>query len=408
MKCELTARLVAAFELPADKHDETLWDIRQPGFTCRIRRRNGRVTKTWVARRKRHGKQIKVRIGSADEMSIDVARAAAKKLLAQIDLGHDPAAERRAKAAKDQGTMSLRVAEYLEERAREVRPRSLVEMRRYLTGPYFKTLHNVPLHEIDRARVSTCIKAITREGHGATAGEAKVALSTFYSWAMRSGYTDLNPVINSIKLPDRKPRERVLSDLELAAIWKACGDDQYGKIVRLLICLSARRQEIGGIAWSELHDLDGPQPTWTLPASRAKNGRALVLPLSSTALDIIRSVPRLVNRDQLFGVRLVSGFSAWDQGKKALDQRLGDQVAEWRLHDLRRSAATKMADIGIAPHVIEQILNHQSGHKSGVAGIYNKSRYEREVRTALALWDDHVRTLVAGGKRKVVPFHKTA
>jgi len=92
--------------------------------------------------------------------------------------------------------------------------------------------------------------------------------------------------------------------------------------------------------------------------------------------------------------------------KQALDARSG--VTGWKLHDVRRSVATKMADIGVQPHVIEEILAHTSGHKRGVAGIYNRSSYEREVRAALALWEDHVRTLVEGGERNVLPYAAVA
>jgi integrase len=195
----------------------------------------------------------------------------------------------------------------------------------------------------------------------------------------------------------------VLSDSELAAIWRACKDDDYGRIIRLLILTAARRAEIGGIAWSEI-DLE--RGTWTLPAERSKNGRAHTLPLMPVALDIIKSVPQMVSRDQLFGARSQDGFASWDKGKTALDQRSG--VTNWTPHDIRRSVATRMADIGIAPHIIEQILNHQSGHKRGPAGIYNRSSYEREVRAALALWEDHIRTLIEGGERKIVAFERTA
>lgn len=106
----------------------------------------------------------------------------------------------------------------------------------------------------------------------------------------------------------------------------------------------------------------------------------------------------------LFGSRSRKGFGAWADGKRALDARLGDQVQPWTLHDIRRSVATKMADIGIMPHVIEAVLNHQSGHKGGIAGVYNRSSYEREVRNALALWESRVHELIEGGERRVVNF----
>jgi integrase len=167
----------------------------------------------------------------------------------------------------------------------------------------------------------------------------------------------------------------------------------------------ARREEIGGLCWSEC-DLDAPQPTWTLPKERSKNGKAHTLPLMPMALAIVRSVPRRVSRDQLFGTSAAEGFTSWGKGKAALDRCCA--VENFRLHDIRRSTATGMADISIAPHIIEQILNHRSGHKAGIAGIYNRSSYEREVRPALALWEDHIRTLVEGGERKVIPLQQFA
>jgi integrase len=125
------------------------------------------------------------------------------------------------------------------------------------------------------------------------------------------------------------------------------------------------------------------------------------------ALSIIESVPRVVNRDPLFGVR-AAGFTSWAQLKNYLDAKLGDQVRPWTLHDLRRSFATRMCDLGVAPHIVEQILNHQSGHRGGVVGVYNRSRYEREVRTAMALWSDHVRSIVSGDERKVLAYSQAA
>jgi hypothetical protein len=111
----------------------------------------------------------------------------------------------------------------------------------------------------------------------------------------------------------------------------------------------------------------------------------------------------------LFGQHSADGFGAWADGKAALDRKLGDQItAPWTLHDVRRTVATKMADGGVAPHVIETILNHHSGHKGGVAGIYNRSSYAREVRAALAVWADTVRTLADGGERKIIPMSTAA
>jgi integrase len=166
--------------------------------------------------------------------------------------------------------------------------------------------------------------------------------------------------------------------------------------------MPCRRSEVGGLSWSELKLEAG---TWTLPAERSKNGKAHTLPLLPMALAIIKAVPRMATRDHLFGVR-ANGFTPWEDAKAALGAR--SRVTGWVLHDIRRTVATRMADLGIAPHVIEQVLNHVSGHKSGVAGIYNRSSYEREVRAALALWHDHLRSIVEGSERKIVSMPHAA
>lgn len=270
---------------------------------------------------------------------------------------------------------------------------------RYLTGSHFKPLHSRPLDQITRRDVAGCLTRITTNNGSVTAGRARATLSAFYTWAMGQGLVDFNPVIGTTKPVDSKPRERVLTDTELATIWRACRDSGYGRIIKLLTLTGCRREEVGNMCWSEI-DLD--RGVWTLPAERSKNGRAHTLPLTPATLDIIASVERVDGRDQLFGGDAKHGFQRWSASKQELDARA--KITGWRVHDIRRSAATKMADIGIAPHIVEQILNHQSGHKRGPAGVYNRSSYEREVRTALEKWAAYIEATVSGSpvKAKVV------
>jgi integrase len=190
----------------------------------------------------------------------------------------------------------------------------------------------------------------------------------------------------------------VLTDAELVAIWKACGDDDPGRIIRLLILLGSRRQEVGGMRWSEL-DLEAG--TWILPVERSKNRRSHMIVLPPPALAIIDSVPRTA-RDHLFGDRASAGFTGWSNAKAEFDRCLADAVKPWRVHDIRRTVATRMADIGIEPHHIEAALNHFGGHRRGVAGVYNRSAYERAVKAALARWSEHVLALVEGRASNVV------
>jgi len=220
---------------------------------------------------------------------------------------------------------------------------------------------------------------------------------------MREGLCEANPVIGTNDpRTGRRSRDRVLDAAEIRSIWNACRDDDFGRIIKLLFLTGCRREEIGGLKWSEINMETGKL---TIPGSRTKNHRELALTLPPLALEIVGSIPRREGRDWVFGY---SGraFSAWSYCKIALDARAG--IAPWRLHDIRRSVATHMAELGVQPHIIEAVINHVSGHKAGVAGIYNRASYEREIRSALALWADHLQAIITGEPQKVVALRPTA
>lgn len=149
--------------------------------------------------------------------------------------------------------------------------------------------------------------------------------------------------------------------------------------------------------WSEL---DSERGTWTIPGERTKNGRTHTLPLPPMAWEIIEAVPHRAGIDLLFGRGGPQGYVGFDKGKRRLDRRL--TLPHWSAHDLRRTAATRLGDLGTPPHVIEAVLNHASGFRAGVAGTYNRALYQNEMRAALAMWADHIRSLVEGGERKIV------
>jgi integrase len=398
----LTAKSVAALVLPADKNDTIFFDDQRPGFGYRLRRRgsDGPVRRTWVAQYRRAGGTRRVKLGDTSVVSAEKARLAAKKVLGAVALGQDPQGDRVDRRNKDQLSLRKVVDEYLKAKQPDVRERTFVEIQRYLTGGYFRPLHSLAIDTIGRKDIAACLVSITRQNTSVAAARARATINTFFTWAMQMGLIEQNPVIGTIKPKDSEGRSRVLSDAELAAIWCACQDDEFGRIVKLLVLTACRRREIGGMRCSEI-DLEAG--TWTIPSERSKNGRAHTLPLPAAAWDIIERVPRRAHRYHLFGLVADVGFTRW-AAKADLDRRLGKDVSPWTLHDLRRSVATRMADLGVQPHIIEQILNHQSGHKRGPAGIYNRSAYEREVRAVLGLWDDHVRALVDGGERKVLAF----
>jgi integrase len=375
---------------------------------CGLRRRgDGGLLRTWTAQYRVGPRTRRVTLGTPEKLTPVQAREAARKVLARVALGDDPQAEKAAKRQQVARTFRSVVANYLEAKQPELRPVSLRITKLYLTGPYFRSLHTLAVSAITRSDVATCVRAISRKHSTTTAAAARRALSAFFAWIIAEGVMGdrPNPVDGSYRPADPTPRDHVLADAELVAIWNACGDDDYGRIMRLLILLGSRRQEIGGCAWSEL-DLDAG--TWTLPAERSKNHRPHTISLLAPARAIISSVPQQAGRDHLFGDRAGVGFTSWSYGKVELDRRLAGAVKPWRVHDLRRAVATGMADIGIEPHHIEAALNHFSGHRRGVAGVYNRSSYDRAVATALVRWSEHVLALVEGRKSKVVSLPRTA
>jgi integrase len=372
--------------------DRFEWDAKLTGFGKRVR--DGR--ETWIIQYRLGHKQRRMTIGTCAKLTQAQAREAARKRLAQVELGQDPAADKRQTRTEAKHTLRAVVARYLEAKQGAIRPRTYVEVCRYL-NEHWSPLHSVPVNAVRRADVALELGKMIRKNGSPAAAKARSALSAFYVWAMGEGIAEANPVIGSNKPVEGPPRDRVLSDNELAAIWRAAPDDDYGRVVRLLVLTGCRREEIGGLRWTEI---DPEEQLIRLPSERVKNGRAHDVPLSDLAWSILQQP---VTGEHVFG-RDATGFRAWAYGKEGLDKRLGDSVAPWRLHDVRRTVATHMADLGVMPHVIEAALNHQSGHKRGPAGVYNRSRYDREVRNALALWSDHVGALVEGTERKVVAF----
>jgi integrase len=404
LKLKLTQKVVAALSMPPGKTDHVHWDSELSGFGVRARLlADGKVDKSYVVQWKRGGKTRRRKLGSTAVLtSAELAREEARKILAKVALGEDPQAERRDRLARDAKTMRSVVTEFLAAKTsgkKKWSQRTLVEARRYLEDArYFGSLHLRPLDAITRQDVSARILAIQRERGDPTAARARGTLVTFFAWGMRMGLATANPCIGSIS-PAAVARDRVLDGDELVSVWKACANDQFGKIIRLLILTGCRRSEIGDMAWSEL---DFEKGVWTLPAARAKTHKARSIPLLPMLLEVIEDLPRMASRDQLFGGRVQGrGFSAWHLGKAALDLRCG--VAGWVIHDLRRSVATHMAEqLAVPPHIVELVLGHE--FRTGVQARYNRAPYGGEIRDAYLRWHEILRTLLDGGERKVVPF----
>jgi integrase len=201
------------------------------------------------------------------------------------------------------------------------------------------------------------------------------------------GRCEENPVVGSNKREENGPRERSLSDAEAATVWLAAPDNDYGRIIRLILLTGCRRSELGDLRWSEI---DVEARTITIPGSRTKNKKEHVVPLTDAALAILDAIPRREGRDFVFGTGR-RGFSGWSKSKIALDQSANLKEA-WTPHDLRRTIRTGLGKLGIAPHIGEAVLNHLPAK---LIRTYDRNTYAAEKKAALDLWASHLLVAVA-------------
>ncbi len=394
---KLTKASIAALELPAGKSDHIEWDTTLPGFGVRVRTSGKR---TFIVQYRVGHAQRRETLGDVRELDLEQARRAAKRKLGAVALGHDPAAEKAEARARAKHTLGAVLPRFIERQRARVRPRSMPAIELHLLRRW-APLHGLPLHQISRREIAARLSEIEAEHGPNPARNARTALGSFFAWAMKEGIVEANPIIATNTPPPVKARERVLSDGELVAIWHGCLDDDYGSIVQLLMLTGCRRDEIRQLRWPEI---DGTM--LRIPGDRTKNGRPHVLPLPPLAMQIIEKVPfcRLGHDKRVFG-RGESGFGAWSQAKEALDTRM--TLAEpWRLHDLRRTFASGLARLGVEIATIEQCLNHRSGTFRGIVSVYQQHDFVPEKRRALAIWADHVRSIVEGAERKIVSMAK--
>ena len=372
--------------------DRIEWDGKISGLGLRVRAKS----KTWIFRYRRGRIQRSMKLGRSPALSVVAARRAAERLAAELALGADPAAQKHIAKQEAEYTFASLAEKFLDARRPALRPATVHEYERHLLRDC-KSLHRLPIATVTQADIA---RLLNNAAGPVTANRLRATLTAMFSWVMREGVKMPDGNIASLtNKRDEASRDRVLSDQELKAIWNALDSDDYGNIVKLLILTAARRDEIAHLQWGEVTD-----DAINLPGSRTKNKRSHLIPLSEPAKDIIASI-KPSKRIHVFG-RDDSGFHGWSKCRYRLDQKLGDAVADWVLHDLRRTAATRMAELGVQPHIIEAVINHVSGHKGGVAGIYNRAAYDKEKREALTLWAEHVMALVEGRKAVVVPMKR--
>jgi integrase len=372
----LTEIMLKAAKPPA-RGTITLWDGAQKHFGVRISQGGAKSFVILAGSGRRQA------IGRFPTISLAKARVRAQELLAERTLGKT----RPHAIAFDDALATFLSACEKKNRARTVRDYTRLLKRHFAFGR--RNLSEITRHDVSRKLEK--LKDVPSEQNHAT-----VVAKIFFKWALRQGYIDQTPCegFSPIK---RLPRERVLSDREFKAVLKTAlgASSPFSQIVALLALTGQRRGEIASLKWEWI---DAAARTITLPASVTKNKRTHTFPYGGLAAELLERIPRQgeylfpAARERAKG-KPATVFNGWGKPKEAFDQECG--VSNWQLHDLRRTFASKLAELGVSLPTIEKLLNHVSGSFGGIVSVYQRHNWLPEMREAVGAWGLWVRTLLS-------------
>jgi integrase len=418
-KARLTELGVAKLTPPASGRVE-LFDSALPAFGVRV---TSSGVKSFFVMTRVRGTLKRVTLGTHPALKLADARALAREAMALARQGHDPTAVKRAARQPAERPVERMIEAYIVRAQKARQRRSWAEVERALTRE-LAPWRGRPIESITRVDVLELLDGIVDRGAPVMANRLLKHLKHFLSWCVERGLIAASPAAGVRPPTETRSRDRVLGEAELRAAWAACDAVgwPFGALVRLLILTGQRRNEVAGMRW---RDLDLEQRVWTLPREQTKSDRAHVVPLSDLAMGIIGALPRL--GELVFPAtgrrspasdssapakgepaRPVSGFSPAKARldammiellrREAIERGQHPDVIElkpWRFHDLRRTAASGMARLGVPPHVIGHALNHAPAASLGQLGaVYVRHDYVHETRTALEAWALEVEKVV--------------
>jgi integrase len=363
---------ISVRQLPVPLKGQRLYyDEVLPGFGCRVSQ--GGTRSFFV----QHGANRQfTTIGRHPVISLAEARTEAKRILAERTLGrHRP----QSISWKDALTLFLSVCEQ-KNKARTVRDYKRLLTRHFSFGS--QLLADITPQDINR-RIDRLQKTVSEQNH------ALVAVKVFFRWAQRRHYITHSPC-EGMQTIRRQPRQRILSDAELVAVYKTAEKigPPFGAIVQLCILTGQRRSEIAWLRRSYFEN-----NTCTFPASFTKNKREHTFPIGKLAQAVVDKT--LNDTDFLFPAqRGDTVFGGWSKCKTAFDKAC--PIAPWTLHDLRRTFATNLAALGTPIHVTERLLNHISGTTTGgLIAVYQRHSYMDEMRAAILAWERRLEKLLS-------------
>jgi len=385
------------------------WDTQIPGFGVRIYPTG---KKSYIVRYSHKNRKRLHTISQTSKIPLDEARDLAVKHLAKIADDIDPAeAKRRAKGAE---TVSKAFDRFLERYAKP-NNKHWPETKRIFDNDVLPYIGNRTPPEITKQDITSILDKIMDRGAEVMANRTLAHIKKFFSWCVERDYIQISPAERISKPKQVVSRDRVLSIEEIKDIWQACEQIgyPYGALVQFALVTAQRRNEVVTLKWQ---DIDFKNRIWTLPRENTKTDRTHDVYLSDLAFSILNKAPKQKS-DLVFTTTGKTSYSGFSQGKNSLDKKVQKirekrkeeakakakaktkrndlaPIPDWRIHDLRRTAASHMARLGIAPHVVEKILNHSDGVIRGVAAVYNRHEYTKERKDALINWAEYLGQLV--------------
>lgn len=407
----LTELAIKKAKAPPAGQRLTLWDNLLPGFGVRITDKGSR---SFIVQRRigKNGPMKRLTIGEVKlqkedgGFSLAAAREVARGWIGQMKAGVDPkAAELEAgQAAERERKDTFRYAweQYERLRVAKQRERTQAETRRPFEKHFLPAWGERPLSSVTRRECFELIYAIAGDGRPIAANRALANLSAFFGWAVGAGFVDTSPVMRMEAPGEETDRRRVLAETELRWFWQASGELgwPFGDYHRFLLLSAQRRSEVAGARWPEI-DLDGA--IWIIPAERAKGKRAHLVPLSPPALTLLRQVPRFKDSDFVFTLRGAAPVSGFSRVKRRLDKLMTalavdagerEPIADWHLHDLRRTAGTALQALGFGEEIRAAVLGHSRKREQGVTAVYSVHEFKDEKTRALTAWANRLHAIL--------------
>ena len=383
-RIKLTDKVLSKKPPSSDIRQVEFWDTMLPGFGVRIGHGGRRA---FMMMTRVDGRQRRYTVGTYPAMSLADAREQARKIMRDAAKGIDPK-ERDARARQEaerarRRTFGAVAEEFMEDHAKHLRTRD--ELQRMLNRNLLPTWASMPISHITRSDVRELIREKTHTSPIA-ANRVLALVRKIFNWALDEDIITASPAVR-LKAHPENERERVLNEEEIRDFWRACEQmgHPFGPLFRLLLVTAQRRSETSEIRWSDIQDND-----WLLPGERTKTGRGHLVPLSSLALEILQDVPETGAYVFSSGMRGDNPVSGWSKAKRRCNELSG--IADWRLHDLRRTVATGMRSLGIDRLIVSKVLNHA---EAGITRVYDRYAADPEKRHAMAAWANKIEGILS-------------